>query len=343
MTGSPIAIDTPPAHRPSWLPGWAVPVLGTVGLALLVYLIVDLGPDRIATQLRGLGAILPVVLALIGVKYLLQTAGWRLVLPREARPAWPESISATITGDALGYLTWAGPFTGEPIRAVLIRRSVPLGAGVAAGAIERTVYHLTAGALVAGVATALLWTTSPLLRVLVGILAVVMVGIVLRRRAGRRAMDHGAPLATIATGAAAGKQRAFVQAASALWHERPAALGVLVVLCLLQHAILVPQAFLMLQALGVSPTVGTALIFEALAKVVNTAGVFVPGRLGISEGGSALLADALGFAASHGLSLALMRRVRSLSWAVVGLALLPLQEAQARRAGRLAVPQRPPS
>jgi len=71
--------------------------------------------------------------------------------------------------------------------------------------------------------------------------------------------------------------------------------------------------------------------FEAVTKLVNTAGLLVPGRIGVSEGGSALLAGALGFAASHGLSLALMRRVRATIWAIVGIALLPFQEARARR------------
>jgi hypothetical protein len=103
-------------------------------------------------------------------------------------------------------------------------------------------------------------------------------------------------------------------------------------LCLAQHAILVGEAYLMLSALGGGTTLTTALVFEAVTKIVNTAGMLVPARVGVSEGGSALLADALGFAASHGLSLALMRRVRALIWAGVGLALLPFLEARARSA-----------
>jgi hypothetical protein len=107
-------------------------------------------------------------------------------------------------------------------------------------------------------------------------------------------------------------------------------LPAIALLCLAQHAILIGEAYLMLNALGGGTTLQTAFVFEAVTKIVNTAGMLVPGRLGVSEGGSALLADALGFAASHGLSLALMRRVRALIWAGVGLALLPFQEARAR-------------
>jgi uncharacterized protein (TIRG00374 family) len=344
-------VETPvDANRTGWprgVPRWLVPVLGAIGFALLVYLIVDLGPARIASQLRALGSILPAVLLLSGTKYILQTAGWRLALQRHARPSWPESVSATITGDALGYLTWAGPFTGEPIRAVLIRDSVPVAAGIAAGAMERTVYNVTAAALVSGVLLVLLSgsTAGPVAAVIVGLSAALIAAIGGRRWARRRGSGQrtGAVVPPSAAKDAPDRGRtAFVEAARELWRNRRALLPVLALLCLLQHALLVIEAYLMLGAQGAAPSVWTAFIFEAMTKIVNTAGLLVPGRLGISEGGSALLADALGFAASYGLSLALMRRVRSFLWAAVGLLLLPVQGSRLRRLRGGVLPQRPP-
>jgi hypothetical protein len=286
-----------------------VPVLGAAGLALFVYLIVELGPARIADQLQGLASILPAVLVITGAKYPLQTAGWRLALPSQVRPPWGESIGATIAGDALGYLTWAGPFTGEPIRALLIRGSVPVAAGIAAGAIERGVYNLTAALLVCGVGLVLLSSTHAL--------AATSIGIAL----------GAATVAAVVRSAPA----AFLQTVREMWRERRGLLPAIAFLCFAQHAILVGEAYLMLGALGGGTSLRTAFIFEAVTKIVNIAGLLVPGRLGVSEGGSALLADALGFAASHGLSLALMRRVRALIWTGVGVALVPFLESRARR------------
>jgi hypothetical protein len=116
------------------------------------------------------------------------------------------------------------------------------------------------------------------------------------------------------------------------WRDRRKLVPILGGLCLAQHAVLVAESYIMLDALGAAPSLRTAFLFEAMTKVVNTAGLVVPGRLGISEGGSALLAGSLGFAASYGLSLALMRRVRALIWSAVGLVLLPVTERRARRA-----------
>jgi hypothetical protein len=312
-----------------------MPLAGMAGLGLIAYLIAALDPARIAAQLQGLGSVFPAVLLLTGAKYPLQAAGWRLALPRHARPPWGESIGATITGDALGYLTWAGPFTGEPLRALLIRGSVPVAAGIAAGAIERAMYNVTAALLISIVLLARLSATLGLAVVVavVGIgLAGAGVAIVVRRQSHPPRSADVPPTdrtPTARTGLLRGPA-ALLGAAAELWRDRRDALPSIAILCLAQHAILVGEAYLMLNALGGGTTLRTAFVFEAVTKIVNTAGILVPGRLGVAEGGSAALAGALGLAASHGLSLALMRRVRALVWGGVGLVLLPFQEARAR-------------
>lgn len=312
-----------------------MPLLGIIGVGLLVFLIARLGPGRIVSELSRLGPVLPAVLAITGVKYVLQAAGWRLVLPPQARPRWGASVIATVTGDALGYLTWAGPFTGEPVRALLIRDKVPVAAGLAAGAAERVMYNATAALLVWVVLLILL---ADVHRVWALSAVVVSVAGGVRFLQFARRQPRAASGADISAAAAAGavepKRRLgrVVAAAHLLWTERRGALPALALLCVVQHAVLVAEAWILLGALGGMPSVWEAFVFEAVTKIVNTAGILIPARIGVSEGGSALLADALGFAASHGLSLALMRRARALIWAAVGLALMPLQEARARRA-----------
>jgi uncharacterized protein (TIRG00374 family) len=314
-----------------------MPLAGAAGLALLVYLVAELGPSRIAAQLQGLGSILPLVLLITAAKYPLQAAGWRLVLAPSDRPSWGSSIAATITGDALGYLTWAGPFAGEPIRAFLIRDSVSVAAGTAAGAVERTIYNLTAAGLVWVVLFVLVSATHTIALV-AAVAASVLIAVALLHHVRRnirpwRVADTRPNLRKPAATEArrASRTAEFFHAARQLWRERRGVLPVVALLCLVQHAVLIGEAYVILSALDPGASLHTALVFEAVSKIVNTAGLVVPGRLGIAEGGSALLADALGFAASHGLSLTLMRRVRALVWAGVGLVLLPSREARARR------------
>jgi hypothetical protein len=122
------------------------------------------------------------------------------------------------------------------------------------------------------------------------------------------------------------------------WREHRKVAPALASLCFGQHAILVVEAYVMLHVLGAHPTAAGTLVFEVISKIVNTAGSVVPGRIGISEGGSALVAGALGYQASVGVSLALMRRIRALIWSAVGLLLLVTQERRARRSGRTGTP-----
>jgi hypothetical protein len=303
------------------LPRWAVPIVAVAGVVLLAALVLRLGPSTIAWQLSRLAPILPVVLALGALKYTLQTIGWRLVLHPTQRPRWPDAIRATVAGDAVGYLTWAGPFSGEPTRAVLTRHLVPVGPGIAAGAAERAMYSLTSAALVVSVATTLAVTTPAAGRVMV------VIGCGLLLLAGAWALARRwSPAAT------ASMWQPPYAAVRTFWVEHRGAAPVLGVLCLAQHVALIVEAWLMLDALGAIPTVRETIVFEAVTKLVNTAGLAVPGRVGIAEGGSALLAGALGYEASIGLSLALMRRTRALIWAAIGLLLLVGQERRARRA-----------
>lgn len=301
------------------------------GAGLLSWLAYSLGWRVIVEQARALGPILPVVLVLTGLKYPLQAAGWRLALAPSDRPPWGAAISATIAGDALGYLTWAGAFAGEPIKAVLSRDCVPVAAGVAAGAVERGLYNLAAAGVVL-VAWLLLAGPKARVSTLVGL---VFVGamVVWRARRRRRTSHHMAPQ-TAAKGPTPppdGALRSMKRLIKHLWRERRSALGIIVALGCAQHALLVTEAFVMLRALGAQPSLETAIAFEGVTKIVNSIGTVVPGRIGVAEGGSALFGAALGYQAAHGFGLALMRRARALLWALVGLVLLWGREATIRR------------
>jgi hypothetical protein len=315
--------------RSRGLPRWLAAVAGVVGVVLLVSLIASIGPARIAAEIRHLGGILPIVLLITGLKYPLQAAGWRLILPRAQRPPWSASVAATLTGDSLGYITWAGPFTGEPMRALLIRDTVPVAAGIAAGAAERAVYDATAAVFVVTVIVSLLAFEHGVWAVSVALGFVAAAGFVARQLWRRRAeIGHDTGPSALQDGA---RNTGFREALRSVWRIRRAVLPAVAGLCLAQHALLVLESYLMLGTLSGSVTFSTAVTFEAVTKLVNTVGVVVPARLGVAEGGSALLADGLGYGASYGVSLALMRRVRALIWAAVGVTLLPLQEMRQRR------------
>lgn len=321
MTRSPIS---PGARRR--LGRWLMPAAAVAGAGLLVYAVVDIGVDRVFETLATLGPILPLVLAITFFKYPLQAAAWRLALKPEVRPPWRASVAATLSGDALGYLTWAGPLTGEPLKAYLMRDLVPPSVGVTAGAAERLLYNATA-AIVIILATAFV---VPVQAGRLPVLAAVVVAIGggfawWRTRSRHQPATRAAPASTSSRGVVA-------ELAHDLWRERPGALVGMLLIEMGQHALLLAEAYVMLAALGSQTSLRTVVVFEGLTKVVNAAGEIVPGRLGIAEGGTALLAGALGLGGSYGMGLAIMRRVRATTWGGVGLLLFLQRERHARKA-----------
>src|SRR6185295_18524629 len=71
-----------------------------------------------------------------------------------------------------------------------------------------------------------------------------------------------------------------------------------------------------------SPTISQAIVFEALNRVVTVLFKFVPFRIGIDEVLSGELAPVLAVNPATGVALAVVRKVRNLFWAAVGLALV---------------------
>jgi hypothetical protein len=94
----------------------------------------------------------------------------------------------------------------------------------------------------------------------------------------------------------------------------------------------VVEAYVVLAWLGAAPTVTSVLVLEGISRLMNGAGQFIPGKLGITEAASAALSEGLQLGAAHGLSLALARRVRSLAWGAVGIAVVAMRAARTRRA-----------
>lgn len=71
-----------------------------------------------------------------------------------------------------------------------------------------------------------------------------------------------------------------------------------------------------------------AMIFESLGMGIRSVMFFVPGALGVQEGGYLFIGEALGISASNSLVLALIRRVRDLGTGIPGLLIWQIAEGR---------------
>ena len=61
------------------------------------------------------------------------------------------------------------------------------------------------------------------------------------------------------------------------------------------------------------------MVIESLGQAVRSAGFFIPGALGVQEGGYVLLCGLFGIPADQALALALIRRLRDIALGLPGL------------------------
>jgi putative ABC transport system permease protein len=107
------------------------------------------------------------------------------------------------------------------------------------------------------------------------------------------------------------------------YKHHPGAFFLMVACNLLAHAASVTEVYLALKMLGFQPQIAQAYIIESLTKVINFAFAFVPGTIGVYEGGTeVILQKGLGFTPAAGLALALVRKAAIVSWTSIGLLVL---------------------
>jgi hypothetical protein len=89
------------------------------------------------------------------------------------------------------------------------------------------------------------------------------------------------------------------------------------------HALAVVEVWVILRALG-GGTAGLAdaFVLESAGRLVTVLFKVIPFRMGVDEVGAAVVATALGIPTSHGVALALIRKLRILVWNAAGLVVL---------------------
>jgi glycosyltransferase 2 family protein len=82
------------------------------------------------------------------------------------------------------------------------------------------------------------------------------------------------------------------------------------------------EIYMTFRILGIEMSLREAFLLQSLLQVIKTLSFLIPGNLGTQEGGLSYLAVQLGFSATDGFALSIIKRVRSFFWSLVGMACL---------------------
>ncbi|HET7696314.1 MAG TPA: lysylphosphatidylglycerol synthase domain-containing protein, partial [Vicinamibacterales bacterium] len=301
---------------------------GLGGLALLAWMVSSVGVAEIASDVRQVGWTIVAIIAIGGLRFLLRAAAWRMCLDPPHTMSLGDAFAAVVCGDTIGNLTPLGPLVGEPAKAAFVRGRVPLGPAVTALAIENVLYTLSAAAMIAAGTVALLirFQLPSAIRgageAAVGgtlLLFALALWMLWRQPALiSRALGLVPPLQRHAERFAAIEARIYGFASR---HRR--ALPGLAAAEMGFHALGVTEIYLTLWVLnGVAPALITAFILETANRLVTVVFKIVPLRLGVDEAATAYVSQLLGLGTRPGLSMAIIRKVRMLFWALAGGVLL---------------------
>jgi Lysylphosphatidylglycerol synthase TM region len=295
-------------------------LFAVVGIALLGGVVVHAGPSAVVHQLKALRVALPIVVALSLARLFLQTFTWCAALKSEGvHVGMPRLIGIRLASQAMGYLTVFGPVLSEPMKINLLR--TPMAATATATFLDNGVYWFTTALVgIAGCVSISLMKARDAASTLAfcAVFTLIMVFIARRKSVlssiagmlGQRSpswLNEGARIESAIREVRGHKPKLV---AKMFWLD---------VGCQL---LLVSEVAVVLWSLRLPLHLLTVLAIEGLTRGVKMMTGFVPARLGADEGGAMSAFAASGLSPALGLTLALTRRARDLSWALVGLAWL---------------------
>lgn len=307
-------------------------IAGVVGLTLFVYTLYRIDLDEVAASARRLGLALPLILLPGTLWHFLRTWGWAVAFPAESRPAFTRLFRVRLAADALSYFTVRG-VVGEPLKPVLLWNRTPPQVTTAAVALERLAFAVV-GIIVAGLFSAF---------------AVNRLSMPVGWDAVFRGLAIGA-MATLLALAFVVRHRGDYLGRLVAWLERLTSKSLagspvlhfilevedvllamlrgdrrrLVILSLLPVAcyfLMGLEVWLVFWAIGERVSLTESLAVETFSRLVSVASAAIPANVGAMEAANMEVSEGLGLAG--GSALALARRLRSLLWAGLGLALYP--------------------
>ena len=304
---------------------------GTLGVLLFAYLVHRADPAKLLESIATLGWGLGLVIAWGLVSHVVKTWAWRIALGDEKRRAsFARMLGLRLASEAAGQLGGVGQMFGEGLRVSLLGPAMPLVNGIASVTLDR-VFFIISGAIVSIVGLLAVLIVLPVPHTLAhyaSLFVLILLGVILLTAVavGKRWRVLSRPAQAIGRiryfKAWIERKHSLIQSVEDnlldFYHDTPGPFWAGFALNLACHAAAVFEVFLILWLMGAKVSLFGALAIEALTKLVNAAGTFNPGNLGVYEAGNMLIVKMFGLTAAAGLTLAFVRRLRALFWAAIG-------------------------
>jgi len=312
-----------------------VRLLAAVASVLLfAWMVSRTGLASILDQMRLLGAGFIFLILLSGVRQVLRAIVWQRCIEPEARDlSLLDLFSLRLVGDAITEIAPGGPLLGEPAKVLAASQHMPALVSASSVFIENLIYGFAALLfMLSGVTLVLLDLATPHGFHWIGgglflglLLSMLLAWSIIGRRTLvlTRILDYikNKGLKWTLLERYAQDLRALEERVHDFFATRRRVLFFILAIEFATNFTGVAEAYLILKATTTHASFTAAYLVESASRAVQLACAFVPFGLGVQEGAAAFTLQVVGYTVSEGVSLAIIRKIRTAFWASIGLIL----------------------
>ncbi len=276
------------------------------------------------------------IVALFLANHICLTYGWRVLIVQDITPGqFLKMVQARIAGDSTAAINTLGAVAGEPLKALFVKDFISFRSGLASVVLDRTIHTISNVFLVLTgifigffVLNIPFYVTGITFLVFSGLLSF-MVAVLFKQREGFvEYLIRKAP--RFITGRFMNderwkKVRALDGEIGSIFSSRDSLKHFYISLTVHYVPVLISgflEVYLIITFTGVEISMSHALFVYIFGLFLTSAIFFMPANIGTSEGSFSLALSLLGHDPALGLSVGIIRRLRSFVWSGVGMLIL---------------------
>lgn len=310
-------------------------VLLIFGIFLFIALVYKIGPSAIFSHIAQLRWKILLIIPLYLLVNWFDTMGWKFAFGSYCKGIkFRNLFLVRLAGESVNYITPLGTLGGEPLKAHLLRKLCGLSMkdGISSVVIAKTTVVISGIIFVIlGFSAALFNHYLPLrlqnsLSLLVSLGAVFTLVFYLGQKRGLFTLASRFLKRFRITPAYLRlneeKIKELDQNIAFFYNNRRSDFLLSILFHLLGWIAGILEVYVILSLLGMNCTILMAFIIEALAQLVKSFSFIIPASIGAQEGGNLVVFLALGIGAVPAITMSILRRIRELIWAGIGLLIL---------------------
>lgn len=304
-----------------------------IGLTLLFYLIDKVGAKDVLKTFQRLNGNIVFIFILPITWYFLQSFAWYRIICNDGHSISLWHVFLTkITGEAVNTVTPLSIIGGDPYRVYLLQKKMPGTSSAASVVIDRTVQTIAVFMLLV-LGLGLAWLELPLPQEWQFILPLTLTGFLLLILLLIKTQQKGV-FSFISSGLKKiGIQKKRLQSLDEKLKELDEQIGnfyrknklhffEVVTLHFIGRILGAVEIFIIANFLATPIPFTYCLYLSSLTVLINMVFVFIPGSLGIMEGGYGGLFYILKLDPAIGIAIQLVRRLRTFFWIFIGLLII---------------------